>query len=114
MTYQTASRRKIFFFALCVWFLALGSFAEAQQPGKLPRIGFLQRRAAPTPAYPDPLWDAFLKGLRELGYVDGKNIKIEHRYAQGRSDRLDALIAEFVQPRFFLPATRRSARPTNV
>ena len=82
---------------LCAMLLALCFPAEAQQPGKVPRIGFLQRRAAPTPANPDPLWDAFLKGLRELGYIDGKNIKIEHRYAEGRSDRLDALIAEFLQ-----------------
>jgi putative ABC transport system substrate-binding protein len=70
---------------------------RAQQPGKVPRIGFLQRRVAPTPTNPDPLWDAFLKGLGDLGYIDGKNIKIEHRYAGGRSDRLDTLIAEFLQ-----------------
>jgi putative tryptophan/tyrosine transport system substrate-binding protein len=82
---------------LFVMILLFSHVAEAQQPGKVPRIGFLQRRAAPTPANPDPLWDAFLKGLRELGYIDGKNIKIEHRYAEGRSDRLDALIAEFLQ-----------------
>ena len=82
---------------LCAMLFALSFPAEAQQPGKVPRIGFLQRRAAPTPANPDPLWDAFLKGLRELGYIDGKNIKIEHRYAEGRSDRLDVLIAEFLQ-----------------
>ena len=82
---------------LCAMLFALSFPAEAQQPGKVPRIGFLQRRAAPTPANPDPLWDAFLKGRRELGYIDGKNIKIEHRYAEGRSDRLDVLIAEFLQ-----------------
>jgi putative ABC transport system substrate-binding protein len=76
---------------------ALGIPAEGQQPGNVPRIGFLQRRTAPTPANPDPLWGAFSKGLQELGYVDGKNIKIEHRYAGGRSDRLPGLIAEFLQ-----------------
>ena len=89
--------KKVFCIALAALLTALSFPAEAQQPSKVPRIGFLQRRAAPTPANPDPLWDAFLKGLRELGYVDGKNIKIEHRYAEGRSDRLDALIAEFLQ-----------------
>jgi ABC-type uncharacterized transport system substrate-binding protein len=52
---------------------------------------------APTSTNPDPLADAFRQGLREHGYIDGKNIKIEHRYAEGRSDRLDALIAEFLQ-----------------
>jgi putative ABC transport system substrate-binding protein len=82
--------------ALCAMLFALSSTLEAQQP-KIPRVGFLQRRVAPTPTNPDPLWDAFLKGLQELGYIDGKNIKIEHRYAGGKSDRLDALIAEFLQ-----------------
>jgi putative ABC transport system substrate-binding protein len=82
--------------ALCAMLFALSSTLEAQQP-KIPRVGFLQRRVAPTPTNPDPLWDAFSKGLQELGYIDGKNIKIEHRYAGGKSDRLDALIAEFLQ-----------------
>jgi ABC-type uncharacterized transport system substrate-binding protein len=83
--------------ALGAMLLALCFPAEAQQRGKVPRIGFLQRRAAPTTANPDPLGDAFRQGLRELGYIDGQNIKIEHRYAEGRSDRLDAFIAEFLQ-----------------
>jgi ABC-type uncharacterized transport system substrate-binding protein len=86
-------------FALGALLLTFCLPVHAQQQAKIPRVGFLQRRAAPTPANPDPLWDAFLKGLRELGYIDGKNIKIEHRYAEGRSDRLDALIAEFLQLR---------------
>jgi putative ABC transport system substrate-binding protein len=77
--------------------LPLPHFAEAQQPGKIPRIGFLQRRVAPTPTNPDPLWDAFSKGLQELGYIDGKNIKIEHRYGEGRTDRFPGLVAEFLQ-----------------
>ena len=92
-------QKRIVGIALCAMLFALSFSAEAQQPGKVPQVGFLQRRGAPTPANPDPLWDAFLKGLRELGYIDGKNIKIEHRYADGRSDRLDALIAEFLQLR---------------
>jgi hypothetical protein len=68
---------KVIWIALGALLFALCFPAEAQQPGKVPRIGFLQRRAAPTPANPDPLWDAFLKGLREFGYIDGKNIKID-------------------------------------
>jgi putative tryptophan/tyrosine transport system substrate-binding protein len=83
--------------ALFMMLLPWSHLAEAQQSAKVPRIGFLQRRVAPTPTNPDPLADAFLQGLRELGYIDGKNIKIEHRYAEGRSDRLDALIAEFLR-----------------
>ena len=71
--------------------------AEAQQPGKIPRIGFLQRRVPPTPANPDPLGDAFRQGLRDLGYTDGKNILIEQRYAEGKAERIPGLVAELVQ-----------------
>lgn len=73
------------------------SVAEAQQPQPVPRIGFLQRRVAPTPNNPDPLAAAFMKGLRDLGYIQGKNIQIEHRYAHGRSDLLPRLVAEFLR-----------------
>jgi putative ABC transport system substrate-binding protein len=106
---------KVIWIALGALLFALCFPAEAQQPGKVPRIGFLQRRAAPTPANPDPLWDAFLKGLREFGYIDGKNIKIEHRYAEGRSDRLDAVIAEFIQLKvdvIVVQVVRLSAQPS--
>jgi len=78
-------------FAYCV-----SGFAQ-HQSGKIPRIGFLQRRDAPKPSNPDPLADAFLQGLRDLGYIDGKNIRIEHRYAGGRSERLPKLVEEFLQ-----------------
>ena len=89
--------RKIFVWILTIMHLVIIPLADAQQAQRIPRIGFLQRRAAPTPANPDPLADAFLQGLREIGYIDGKNIKLEHRYAEGRSERLPGLIAEFVQ-----------------
>jgi putative tryptophan/tyrosine transport system substrate-binding protein len=90
-------RKKIVGLALSAMLVGLCASADAQQAGKVPRIGFLQRRVAPTSTNPDPLGDAFLQGLREHGYIHGKNIRIEHRYAEGRSDRLDALIAEFLQ-----------------
>ena len=89
--------RKLLGAVLAAVFLTTGFPVDAQQPTKIPRIGFLQRRVAPTPTNPDPLADAFLKGLQEIGYIDGKNIKIEHRYAEGRTDRLPGIIAEFVQ-----------------
>ena len=89
--------RKLLGGVLTAFFLTIELPVDAQQPTKIPRIGFLQRRVAPTPANPDPLADAFLKGLQEIGYIDGKNIRIEHRYAEGRTDRLPGLIAEFVQ-----------------
>jgi putative ABC transport system substrate-binding protein len=72
---------------------ALCSFAEAQQPKKVPRIASLGG-ASPAPiAY---RIEAFRQGLRELGYVEGKNIFIEYRYAEGKLDRLPALAAELV------------------
>jgi putative ABC transport system substrate-binding protein len=74
--------------------LALGVTAEAQQPKKVPRIGLL----VPSSASSDSTGrDAFLQGLRDLGYVDGKNIAIEYRYTEGELDRLPDLAAELVR-----------------
>jgi putative tryptophan/tyrosine transport system substrate-binding protein len=71
---------------------------EAQQTlGKIPRIGFIQRRVAPTANNPDPLGAAFRQGLRELGYIEGKNIQVEHRYGEGRSDRLPSIVSELLR-----------------
>ena len=83
-------------FALAAMLLSLSFPAEAQQ-SKIPRIGFLQRRVPPTSANPDPLGEAFRKGLRDLGYIDGKTILIEQRYGEGRDDRLQPLIDELIQ-----------------
>ena len=71
-----------------------GARAEAQQPKKVPRIGF---QSAASPAAMTPRTAAFSQGLRELGYVEGKNIVIEWRYAEGKLDRLDEFAAEFVR-----------------
>lgn len=69
-----------------------GSFAaRAQQPGKVWRIGFL-RYTAPIAAH----LAAFRHGLRELGYVEGRNVVIEERYASGVYDRLPLLVAELI------------------
>ena len=68
--------------------------AEAQQPGKVYKIGFL-RRASPQAHE----FDAFQKGLRNLGYVEGQNITIEQRYAHGVTDRVPDLATELVQLR---------------
>jgi putative tryptophan/tyrosine transport system substrate-binding protein len=88
--------------AILVWqltaiLLVTASLADAQPMSKIPRIGFLSRRSAPTPATPDPLFEAFRQGLVDLGYVEGKNIWVESRYAQGMEDRLPGLVAELVQ-----------------
>jgi ABC-type uncharacterized transport system substrate-binding protein len=71
--------------------------AEAQQPKKVPRIGFLSGRGAPSPTNPDPSAEAFRQGLRDLGYIEGKNIRVEYRYAEGKLDRIPSLVAELVQ-----------------
>jgi putative ABC transport system substrate-binding protein len=75
----------------------LGSFrlAEAQQPAKdVPRIGFVS--ATGTPRNPSPLFDAFRLGLRDLGYVEGKNILIERPDAGGRLDRMPSVVKDLV------------------
>src|SRR4030095_5193634 len=73
--------------------LAVGVTAQAQQPKKVSRIGFL---LGSSPAAIAARSEAFRQGLRDLGYVEGKNIVIEWRYAEGKLDRLHALAAELV------------------
>jgi putative ABC transport system substrate-binding protein len=87
-------RRNIFGFALCALLFALCASAVAQQPQKLRRIGVL---SATSPATIASRLDAFRQGLRELGYVGGKNIVIEYRYADGKLDRVAELAAEMVR-----------------
>jgi putative ABC transport system substrate-binding protein len=74
--------------------LALSVSIEAQQPKKVPRIGYL---SVNSPSTAPARLEAFRQGLRELGYVEGKNIVIDYRYAEGKQDRLPALAAEFVR-----------------
>jgi putative tryptophan/tyrosine transport system substrate-binding protein len=74
--------------------LAVAVIAEAQQPSKVSRIGYLQ---APPAAAVATRTDAFRQGLRELGYVEGKNIVIEWRFAEGKPDRVPDLVAELVR-----------------
>ena len=66
--------------------------ADAQQPTKLPRIGWLGNLAATAPVY-----DGFRQGLRELGYVEGKNIIIEARWVEGQLDRLPEFARELAR-----------------
>ncbi len=68
--------------------------AVGQQAGKVARIGFL---SVTSPSDRPPLLDAFRQGLRELGWVEGQNIVIDYRYAEGRIDRLPDLAAELVR-----------------
>ena len=80
--------------ALCAMLLALSFPAGAQQPKKVPRIGYLSaqdRASASTRS------EAVRLALRELGYIEGQNIAIEYRYAEGKVDRLPELAAELVR-----------------
>src|SRR6266508_4515398 len=74
-------------------FVVAGAVAQAQQPAKIPRIGFLGNS---TPALEENLVGPFREGLRDLGYVEGKNILIEYRWAEGKYDRFPALIGDLV------------------
>ena len=83
-------------FALCALLFALCISAEAQQPTKIPRIGYLTGGSLFSSSTSARI-EAFRQGLRELGYVEGKKIVIEYRYAEGKLDRLPALAAELVR-----------------
>jgi putative ABC transport system substrate-binding protein len=77
--------------ALVLAFTMGGAVARAQQPGKVPLIGYLSNAG-----HGSPTAEAFRQGLRELGYVEGQNIAIEYRSSEGNIDRLPALAAELV------------------
>src|SRR5438445_6130036 len=86
--------KKIFCFALVVILLALSFSVEAQQPKKVPRIGFLFGASSSSNS---DRTEAFRQGLRDLGYIEGKNILIEYRYSDRKLDRVPGFVAELVQ-----------------
>ena len=88
-------RKNIFCIALCAMLLALCSSAVAQQPGKIPRIGYVLSTG--DAKNPGPNVEAFRQGLRDLGYIEGKNILVEYRYTGGMTDPSPSLVAELVQ-----------------
>jgi putative ABC transport system substrate-binding protein len=88
------NRKKVVGLVLSAMLLALGFPAEAEQAKKISTIGVL---AAPSASFISPRVNAFREGLHDLGYVEGKNIAIEYRYAEGKLDQLPALAAELVR-----------------
>ena len=74
-------------------FLVVATFAEAQQAKKVQRIGYLTSNSSSAEL---PRLDAFRQGLRDLGHVEGQNIAIEYRHAEGKFDRLPGFAAELV------------------
>jgi putative ABC transport system substrate-binding protein len=81
----------VLLFCSCLWVLTA---AQAQQGKKVFRLGYLTASSAPLTA---PVHAAFVKGLQDLGYVQGQNVIIEHRKAEGQINRLPGLAAELVQ-----------------
>jgi putative tryptophan/tyrosine transport system substrate-binding protein len=82
-------KKKITVFTLCALLFAPCLSAEAQQPAKMPRIGVMVTA--------ERGFELFRQGLRELGYVEGRNIEIVHRYAQGNTDRMPSLVAQLLE-----------------
>jgi putative ABC transport system substrate-binding protein len=80
-----SGRKRIFCLAVCAVLFALCSSIEAQQPKRVPRIGFIWHLAPSVAAFYN---DAFRQGLHELGYVEGKSIIVEYRYVEARGELL--------------------------
>ena len=107
-----ATLGKIFVLFLTTILLTTASATQAQQPTKVPRIGFLIASSRSVNA---ARYETFLQGLRELGYEEGKNFVIEWRSGEGRFDRLAALAAELIRLKVDIivtagPADTRAAR----
>jgi len=85
--------RRAFIGTICVGILCPPFIAEAQQAGKVPRVGVLRAGA------PDLVIEQFRHGLRDLGWVEGQNIAVEYRFAGGRLDQLPDLAADLVRLR---------------
>src|SRR5215831_11435047 len=109
-------KKKIMVLTLCAMLLLPSVSVDAQQPKKVPRIGFLSGASVSSIG---ARIEAFRHGLRELGYVEGKNIVIEWRYGEEKLDRLPALAAELVRLKVDVivtrgPASTRAAKQATV
>jgi putative tryptophan/tyrosine transport system substrate-binding protein len=108
-------KKSLFEVSLCAVLLTFSFPAEAQQAKKIPRIGFL----GTSPSAIAGRIEAFRQGMRELGYVEGKNIVIEWRYTEEKPERMSELAAELVRLKVDIiitggpPATRAAKEATN-
>jgi putative ABC transport system substrate-binding protein len=91
--------RSVLTVVFCIGLLVAPHAAAAQQAGKrVPRIGWLSPGIPPTPSAPvHPTLDGFLRGLRELGYIEGQTILVEYRYAEGKFERFPDLAADLAR-----------------
>ena len=87
-----SKKLKLVCYALCVSLFAMSFPAEAQQAKKVPRIGYLALRASAS-----EMDDAFMQGLREFGYIEGQNISIEYRWAEGKYESYPSLAADLAR-----------------
>ena len=95
-------RVKFVLFTLAAIILVYAHVAEAQQAGKVPRIGYL---SGSPPSSIKARTEAFRQGLRDLGYVEGKNIVIEWRSGEGKRDRFPAVAVDLVRRKVDLIVT---------
>src|SRR5215831_5293222 len=101
-------RKTIISFALTALFYALCQIADAQQTGKVARIGFLDNSTASGMAV---MVDAFRQEMSKLGWIEGKNITIEYRFAEQKNERLPELAAELVRLKVDLIVTSGGTTP---
>ena len=88
-------KRGIMLLALALLVSSPFHLADAQQPTKIPRIGFLA--VSGDPNTPGPWVEAFRQGLRDFGYIEGKNILVKYRYIGGDRDRIPSLVVKLLQ-----------------
>src|SRR5262249_41298571 len=87
--------KRFLVFLVSTLILASGYTSEAQQPKKIPRIGYVSGTG--DASNPGPNLETFRRGLRDLAYIEGQNILVEYRYAEGKSEHYPSLVAELVQ-----------------
>jgi len=92
--WEKLMRKSVIGLTFSALLLGLTFHVEAQQPKKVPRIGIL---SSGSPSSSKEVVEPLEQGLRDLGYIEGQNITIEHRYAEGMAERLPDLAAELVQ-----------------
>ena len=95
--------RKVFIWLLATIVLGIAQPVEAQESGRLARVGVLF-----IGGKDQPFWESFKQGMRDLGYAEGKNILFLYRYAEGNEDRLGALTAELVRDKVDVIVTTAS------
>ena len=99
-------RRREFIFTLGGAVAAWPLTARAQQAGRLPTIGFL---VAGTPSSHGPWFAVLVQRLRELGWIEGRTVAMEYRWAEGRTERFDEIAAEFVRHKVDVIVTSATA-----